>query len=97
MCVGVCVVTLVGCGRPPAVETPNLKLVSSLRTACSARNPEWLEGVKKAVDDRRQEGEMSEAAHRHFVTLIDQARAGQWEQAERACLDFERAQASRRR
>lgn len=86
-----------GCGRPPVVETANLKLVASLRTACSARNPEWLTGVEKAVDERQAEGELSEAAHRHFKTLIEQARAGEWEAAERACLEFERAQSSRRR
>ena len=88
---------VVGCGRPPVVETPNLKLVASLRTACSARNPEWLTGVEKAIDERKAAGELSQAAHEHFKSLIDQARAGEWDAAERACLEFERAQANRRR
>ena len=85
-----------GC-RPPAVEFENLHLVTSLRTACSAQKPEWLEGVAKAVEMRHAEGEMSDAEREHFVALIEIARRGEWQEADRQCLAFEKAQLGRTR
>jgi hypothetical protein len=85
-----------GC-RPPAVEFENLHLVASLRTACSAQKPEWLEGVAKAVEMRHSEGEMSDAEREHFVALIEIARRGEWQEADRQCLAFEKAQLGRTR
>lgn len=88
---------LIGCNRPPAVSHDHLHLITSLRTACSARNADWLGGVTRAVDQRRTEGKMTEEEHAHFHQLIGQAKAGEWEAAERACLQFEQAQLNRRR
>jgi hypothetical protein len=86
-----------GCGRPPAVEFENLNLISSLRTACSARNEGWLTGVGKAVELRHQEGRMTEREKAHFERLIKQARGGDWAGAEQLCFQFEKAQLNRRR
>lgn len=86
-----------GCSRPPAVQFDHLPLIMSLRTACSARNPDWLAGVKKAVDERHAAAKMSDEEYQHFQKLIAQAQAGEWEAAERACLQFEQAQLSRKR
>jgi hypothetical protein len=74
-----------------------LTLISSLRTAISAKNPTWLEGVSKAVESRRNEAEMSEEEYEHFQSIIAEARSGRWEQAERDCFRFEEAQLNRRR
>ncbi|QDU26473.1 hypothetical protein ETAA8_15510 [Anatilimnocola aggregata] len=93
-----CILSLVaGCARPPAVQYDHLPLISSLRTACSARNPEWLAGVKRAVDQRHTEGKMTAVERDHFEVLIAQAEGGEWEAAERACLKFEQAQLGRTR
>lgn len=89
--------TAIGCGRPPAVEHHNLKLVSSLRTAVSARNEAWLAGVERAVEARFGEGQMSSDERAHFQQLIQIARQGDWDAADRACFEFEQAQLSRRR
>lgn len=86
-----------GCSRPPTVQFDHLPLIMSLRTACSARNPDWLAGVKKAVDERHAAAKMTAAEQAHFHKLIAQAQSGEWEDAERACLKFEQAQLSRRR
>jgi hypothetical protein len=87
---------LAGC-KPPAVEFENLHLVSSLRTACSAQNEQWLAGVEKAVNLRHEEGRMSDTERDHFAKLIALAREGNWEEADRRCFDFEAAQLNRRR
>ena len=88
---------LSGCSRPPAVEFENLHLISSLRTACSAENAQWLDGVARAVSRRHEDGRMSDQERDHFLELIETARAGDWDAAEDACLKFEKAQLSRTR
>lgn len=90
-------ISLAGCNRPPAVGFDHLHLITSLRTACSARNPDWLSGVTRAVDQRHSAGKMTTTEHAHFQKLITQAQAGEWEAAERACLKFEQAQLNRSR
>ncbi|MDX1944839.1 MAG: hypothetical protein SFU86_05470 [Pirellulaceae bacterium] len=87
----------VGCSRPPAVEFDNLPLIASLRTACSARNEQWLAGVAKAVEQRHGAGKMSADEREHFTKLIEMAQSGEWEAAERRAFQFEQAQLSRRR
>lgn len=86
----------VGCGGAPAVEHHNLKLVSSLRTAVSARNVTWLDGVERAVESRYAEGRMSSQEREHFQAIIQLARRD-WESADQACLEFEQSQLGRRR
>jgi hypothetical protein len=82
---------------PPAVEFDNLKYIQLLRTAVSARNPEWLAKVSSAVDHRLAAGEMSSSEHAHFASLIAMARGGAWKEADVACFRFEEAQLGRRR
>ena len=82
---------------PPAVEFDNLKYIQLLRTAVSARNPEWLGKVASAVDQRLASGTMSSSEHAHFASLIAMARGGEWKEADVACFRFEEAQLGRRR
>lgn len=81
--------------RPPAVEFDNLKYIQLLTTAVSARNEDWLAKVTEAVDKRFAEGQMADAEHRHFQRIIDVARAGDWEAADKQCFAFAEAQLSR--
>jgi len=92
-----CGMLTIGCTRPPAVQYHNLKLISSLRTAISAQNSAWLEGVAKAVTVRRDAGEMDSEEYEHFQAIIAVARAGRWKDAEQDCFRFETAQLNRRR
>jgi predicted negative regulator of RcsB-dependent stress response len=83
--------------RPPAVEFDNLKYIQLLSTAVSARNPEWLEKVRSAVDTRHSAGELSDRELAAFERILATAQAGEWQRAERDCYDFAKAQLSRRR
>ena len=82
---------LLGCG-PPRVAPTNLRLTSSLRTAISARQTEWLEQNITAIEARKSAGEMSEAEYAAFQAIIAQAKAGQWEAAEKAVIRLQKAQ-----
>ena len=80
-----------GCSYPVA-EPINMELISSLRTALSARNEEWLKANADIVEERHASGEMRDDEYAAFKGIIDQARAGQWAEAEKATLKFQRAQ-----
>jgi hypothetical protein len=80
-----------GCGYPQAAPN-NLRLITTLRTALSARNTEWLDQNVALMEERRQAGEMSDDEYDAFQSIVAQARAGEWEEAERAAVKFQKAQ-----
>ena len=82
---------VLGCGYPVA-QPVNMEIISSLRTACSARNSEWLEANAEKIEAQRTAGEMNEAEYEAFSGILEQARSGGWEEAEYACLAFQKAQ-----
>lgn len=82
---------------PPAVEFDNLKYIQLLTTAVSSRSPAMVDKVESAVQQSATSGKMSEQEQRHFQDLIDLARAGKWEEADRRCFAFAEAQLSRTR
>ena len=80
-----------GCGRPQAASD-NRQLIASLRTAVNTRNTEWLDKNAEIVEERRQAGQMGDAEYEEFQSIIAKARAGEWEEAEREVIKFEKAQ-----
>ncbi len=82
---------LVGCGYPAAAPA-NQELITSLRTALSARNDGWLSETAQIVEKRHAEDQMGDEEYETFKRIIDTAHAGDWEGAEQASVDFQRAQ-----
>jgi Sec-independent protein translocase protein TatA len=85
-------VAVFGCNRAPQVASSNLGLISSLRTALSARNEEWLAHNVAAIEDRHQAGAMLDDEYAAFQRIISQAKSGDWEGAEKAALRLQQAQ-----
>ena len=84
---------LTGCTRYPTVSSPeSLHLVAALRTACSSQRADRLTKVERAVDNAAQRGRLTEPEQTSFRQIIGQARQGDWQGAERACLAFQQAQ-----
>lgn len=82
---------LSGCGRPQ-VAPKNLHLTASLRTALSAQNSEWLDQNAEVIDERHQSGEMSDEEYEAFQTILEEARAGNWREAEEEAMALQQAQ-----
>lgn len=80
-----------GCGYP-AVEPANQELLTSLRTALSARNPQWLQSNDDEIKSRHRSGTLGDAEYATFQALIQQARDGDWAGAERKVVAFQKAQ-----
>jgi hypothetical protein len=83
--------SLGGCG-PPQASPENQQLISSLRTALSARNPDWLEQNAEILQERRAAGRVSDEVFSSFRAIIEKARDGRWEEAEREALALQKAQ-----
>ncbi|MGD9722381.1 MAG: hypothetical protein AB7O59_12830 [Pirellulales bacterium] len=88
---GLLVLGIAGC-RYPEAQPINMELITTLRTALSARNTDWLQANADIVEKRRTEGQMNDAEYDAFRQIIEQARGGDWDAAERASLEFQRAQ-----
>ncbi len=84
--------TTIGCNRPPQVNRDHRELVLRLATATSAQNAEWLEMASEEVESLRAAGELTEAEDRSFSSIIDIARAGDWEKARKAAYALRDAQ-----
>lgn len=84
-------VCVAGCG-PPQAAPQNQQLISSLRTALSAQNPEWLEQNVKLLEERRAADQVSDEELEAFQAIIEKARAGQWKEAEEDAIAFQKAQ-----
>lgn len=85
------IVLIAGCG-PPQVEPANYRLIESLRTALSARNPNWLEDNAKTITKKHADGTMSEGEFTAFEAIIAQARGGDWTGAEEEVMRLAKAQ-----
>lgn len=83
--------------RPPVVARDNLRYIQLLRTACSSRRADYVEGVEKSLQHQRSQQQISDPEWNHFVRILSDAKAGRWERAERATIALETAQLSRAR
>lgn len=83
--------------RVPVIQRDNLKYVQQIRTAVSAENSEWVEGVARAIDKQKAEGALAESEVAAFQRIIDAARERDWPTAERLSISLEEGQLNRRR
>jgi hypothetical protein len=74
------------------VQPINLRAISSLRTACSARRSDWLKDNVDLIEKRRAAGEMRDDEYETFMAIVRQAEGGDWSGASAACLAFQKAQ-----
>jgi PBP1b-binding outer membrane lipoprotein LpoB len=75
-----------GCGKPPPISKANVKLVEQLRTAVAAKRTDWLNLAAKQVDEHRQSGALSGAESEAVQAIINEARQGHWDEANRRML-----------
>jgi hypothetical protein len=74
------------------VEAANRELISSLRTALSARNTDWLEDNWKLIEKARAAGSMGDAEFARFQEIVDTARQGEWADAEEEVVKLAKGQ-----
>jgi hypothetical protein len=83
--------------RPPVVQTDNLRFVQLIRTACSSKRQDYLLGVEKSLQSQQASEPMSAAEQSFFQRILDLAKNGKWDEADRLAQQLENAQLNRRR
>ncbi len=83
--------------QPAVVHTDNLKYIQLLRTAVSSQRVDYLDGVERSLQQRRETGGMTPREWREFESILAMAKANQWKQADQAAMRLESAQQNRRR
>jgi hypothetical protein len=81
-----------GCGQAPQFSAKDRRLLESLRTAISAHKPDWLEANVKQIDNAHQQGMISDDGFDALQSIIAEARAGDWKQAEKQIIQLEKSQ-----
>jgi hypothetical protein len=82
---------LVGCGSTQ-FSASNRHVLAALQTAISAKNDQWLDGVAKQVADQRTRGAMSDAEFKAINPIIQTAKVGQWDAAQKRVFVLTEAQ-----
>ncbi|MFQ3592752.1 MAG: hypothetical protein SNJ82_06115 [Gemmataceae bacterium] len=77
---------------PPPSSAESLKLLAALRTACAGQNSAQLEAVEQKADQARAQGRLQPAEYEALRRIWQQAREGNWQQAEADCLAYQKAQ-----
>lgn len=83
---------IAGCNRAPQLETANRVLLGALQTAVSAKNSQWLDATIALIEQRYEEGDMSDAERSAFDKVVDLAKSGDWKQAQKASFAFSEGQ-----
>jgi hypothetical protein len=83
--------------KPAVVDYDNLKYIQLLRTACSSQRSDQLQGVERAVTQRREAGKLSDAEWKEFEKIFVLARQGDWQTADQQAYRLEQGQLGRRR
>jgi len=74
-------VATTGCGETQVSPT-NRRIVESLATAVSARNPDWLRENAEIISARKAAGELGQDEALVLQEIVDLAGTGRWPDAE---------------
>lgn len=82
-----------GCGpRSPQIEFANRRYSAALRTATNTRSAARLARAKDLIDRDHAAGVIGAEEYACYRSIVDLAKAGRWEAAEREALRFRRDQ-----
>ncbi len=77
-----------GCSRPVETDRDNRRMVDAILTAVTMRNTGWLEDASARLEERHQEGELADWEHERLLAIVEAARSGEWQAAERMGYEF---------
>jgi len=84
---------LAGCNaQPRATTAASMELIKQVYTACNTRNMERVEKADAKLKTLVDQQLISEGERVEFESILSQARAGQWAEAQRRALSFAEAQ-----
>ena len=72
-----------GCGRVPQFAPANRRVIHGLQTAVSSKKVEWLNETVRLIEEKYSAGEMSDEEHDALQRIVDKARSGDWDGAQK--------------
>ena len=86
---------MMGCTKHPQVSFSNRTYAAALRTACSAKDATMLEKAEHVIERDHASGQIGNEEMLSYEGIIETARSGEWERAERECHRFQTDQLAR--
>jgi hypothetical protein len=80
-----------GCSPPSAIDRDNRRLVDAILTAITMKNTNWLEDDTKLAEERHTAGHLTDAEYQELQSIIESARTGDWQAAEKRGYEFRTA------
>ena len=85
-----------GCRHYPAVSSKeSLQVMKLLYTACNTRDHAKLTRVEQSLEKAAKAGKLTPQEQAAFRGIVDMARQGEWERAEKASFRFAQDQVGR--
>ena len=72
---------LVGCGEKTPEPPATLHMIAGVRTAVSAKNPDWLTQWKAKAEQAQQANQVSEGTMASLEEVFKLAESGDWDSA----------------
>jgi hypothetical protein len=87
---------LPGCSRDPTVTSKeSLTIVKALWSACSAKNPQWLDTAKQRIERGFREQKVSAEERDVMLAIVALGESGRWDEGTRRSRAFLEAQIGR--
>lgn len=87
------IAVLVGCGSQPEVSSPEaMNLIKKFYTAVNSKNEKRLADSEAELKDLVDSQKLSEAEQLAFKEIVDLARSGDWDTAQKRAMNFAEAQ-----
>jgi fructoselysine-6-P-deglycase FrlB-like protein len=84
---------LAGCGSQPEVNSPEaMTLIKKFYTAANSKNEKRLADSAAELKELIESQKLSAAEQRAFNEILDLARGGDWDTAQKRALSFAEAQ-----
>ena len=80
---GVCLLAAGGCGSPPQMsdDPTSFKEVEALWTALGSKRADLLTQTEKSLNALHTAGKLPDDAHQSLQSIVDTAKAGDWQSA----------------
>lgn len=89
LAVALLVVWWPGCRQyPAATSKESMQLIKLVYSACNTKDPARLAKAEQGVQEAARAGKLSPPEQEAFAKILGKARAGDWEEAERAAFKF---------
>jgi type IV pilus biogenesis protein CpaD/CtpE len=91
--IGLAALLLAGCAKKTPETPETLQMIAGVRTAVSAKNPEWLRQWKAKIEQAGEANQLTEETSTALQGVVELAESGDWDSANRKIIRLQRSRA----